>query len=107
MSVRRFIIEKKMKTISSIYLNHSRGHLSWVFKNSVSTLSINVQVGAYFAPMAVPETCCLTEPLNYKKLFLSTNSTIFINISIEICLCSFIPKGFLSAFNPALCEILG
>ena len=41
-----------MKKIS-IYLNHTRGVLSWIFKNSVSTSSVNIQLlaEAHFAPM--------------------------------------------------------
>ena len=63
-------------------------------------------MGADFVPMAVPETRCLTEPLNSKKLHLSTNSAILINFSVVIWFYSLFSKAFLSAFNPALCGIL-
>ena len=39
-------------------------------------------MGAHFAPMIVAESCCLIEPLNSKKSFLSTNSAILINFSV-------------------------
>ena len=60
-------------------------------------------MGAHFVPMAIPETCVLTEPLNSKKFFLSTNSTILINFLVKILFCSLLSKTFLSPFNPALC----
>ena len=57
--------------------------------------------------MAVPDTCCLTEPLNSKQLFLSTISTVLINFSEQnMALLSHF-ESTLSNFNPALCGVLG
>ena len=39
-------------------------------------------MGAHLVPMNVPEICCVTEPLNLKKLFLSANSAILIHPSV-------------------------
>ena len=56
------------KKISSIYLNHTKGCISWVSRNTVSILSITNtrKVGANLVPTAVPEICCLICPLNSK-----------------------------------------
>ena len=52
---------------------------------------MQVYVRAHQVPAVVPETCCLTEPLNSKMSF---NSALFINFSIGICCCSLFFKAF-------------
>ena len=58
----------QIKKMSSIYRNQTIDLSFWLSRKSVSTLSVNMQAysGAHFVPIAVPDSCCLTFPLNSK-----------------------------------------
>ena len=55
----------------------------------------------HLVPIAVPDVCSLTVPLNSNTLFLRTNSAIFKSFSVGIYLFSPPSRSFLRAFNPA------
>ena len=58
----------EMKNVSSIYRYHPNSRYFCVLRKSVSNLSMKIQayVGANLVPIAVPDICCLTIPLNSK-----------------------------------------
>ena len=53
-------------------------------------------------PMAVPDSCFLTSPLNSKYLFFKTNSAIFNKFYVGMLLFSLLSKVSLEAFKPVL-----
>ena len=89
------ILEKKLmffftvcpnKNISLIYRYRTNGRYSCVLRKSVSNLSMKIQVyvGVNLVPIAVPNMCCFTIPLNSKSLFSNTKRTFLIRSLVLI-----------------------
>ena len=94
----------KIKKTSPIYLNKTKGWNYCVYRYLVSILSMKIReyIGENLVPIAVTSIWCLTWPLEWKYLFLTTNSAILIRSSVEIVFSSVLSSTSLSALNLAL-----
>ena len=94
----------KIKKTSPIYLNKTKGWNCCVYRYLVSILSIKIQeyIGENLVPIAVTSIWCLTWALDWKYLFLTTNSAILTRSSVEILFSSILSSFSLRALNLAL-----